>query len=430
MTSINQKLLSFIEKSPAAYHAVDSSCQRLKEAGFFPLEESEPWNLSKGKGYFISRNGSSLIAFRLPEGDPFGFMAASVHSDSPCLKIKENSDIRDRNYCRLSVEIYGGMLCSTWTDRPLSIAGRVLVRGKNGAECRLVDLKDPMALIPSVAIHMNREANDKMSYNAAADMLPLYGETSVELSLHDRIASALSADKKDILSTDLYVYNPQPGLEWGEYLSAPRLDDLQCTFAALEALANAKDGPSIPVFALFDNEEVGSQTKQGGGSTFFDDCLSRIASSIGKDGEAYRRMIANSFMVSCDNAHACHPNHPEYSDKNHSVYMNGGIVIKHNANQRYTTDAVSSSVFKLICEEAGVPFQEYANRADMLGGTTLGSIATTRVPMNTADVGLPQLAMHASFETAGGKDTAYLFEALHIFYSKAIRFRAGGYTIL
>jgi len=430
MTSLNQKLFSYIEQSPTAYHACAHTEKQLAEAGFLPLRENETWCIEKGKSYYVDRNGSSLIAFRVPSSEPIGFMVASAHSDSPCLKIKENADLNSPCYRRLSTEIYGGMLCSTWIDRPLSAAGRALVREKNGASLRLLNLKTPVALIPSVAIHLNRQANDHAGYNAAVDMLPLYGEGKDAPSFRARIAAESGVREEDLLSFDLYLYNPRNGYEWGEYISAPRLDDLQCAFAATEALLNARNGSSIALFALFDNEEVGNQTKQGGGSTFLGDCLLRIAAALNIDRERYRRMIADSFMVSCDNAHAGHPNHAEYADQNHTVWMNKGIVIKHNAYQRYTTDAVSSAIFGLICEKSGVPFQHYANRADMLGGTTLGSIATTRVPFSTVDIGLPQLAMHSSLETAGRDDTAYLVRALETLYSGSVRFKESGFELI
>jgi aspartyl aminopeptidase len=275
---------------------------------------------------------------------------------------------------------------------------------------------------------MNRQVNSGMNYNAAVDMLPLYG--GEKDSFKSRMASLAGVTADELVTTDLFLYNPQKGYEWGNYISAPRLDDLQCAFASLTAFVESADSlvvnSAIPVFALFDNEEVGSQTKQGAASTFLFDVLSRAAAALGKD---YSRLVANSLMVSCDNAHACHPNHPEYSDKNHTVYMNNGIVIKYNANQRYTSDAVSVALFKLICDEAKSPVQYYANRADMAGGSTLGNISNTQVSLNTVDIGLAQLAMHSSFETAGNKDTKYLVRALLKFYSKALKATDVGYEI-
>lgn len=424
---MNCALFDYIAASPTAFHAVSHTAQLLDQAGYTRLCESKVWALEAGKGYYTTRNGSSLIAFRLPSGSYNGFMMTASHCDSPCFKIKENSEIADEHYVRLSTEKYGGMLCASWMDRPLSIAGRVTVRTEDGIETKLVDLQDCTVVIPNVAIHMNRQANDGMKYNPAVDMLPLYGTKSDKGTLRSRVAANVGVEEKDILATDLFVYNPERGREWSGYVSAPRLDDLQCACSALTAFMQAKESGSVPVYCLFDNEEVGSQTKQGAASTFLADVLARISES----DAALRRYAANSFLVSCDNAHAAHPNHPEYMDKNHAVYMNKGVVIKYNANQKYTSDAVSAAIFRLICESEDVPVQMYANRADMAGGSTLGNIANTQISLNTVDVGLPQLAMHSAYETAGADDTEYMVRALAAFYGKTIRMKAdGSYEVL
>ena len=417
---MNKKLFDFIAKSPTPYHAVKTVCDELSAKGYTELSESKKWDLEVGKGYYVTRNCSSVIAFRVPEDDFSGFMLTASHCDSPAFKIKENAELADKYYVRLSTEKYGGMLCSTWLDRPLAVAGRITLRTENGISVRLVDTKEPCAIIPNVAIHMNRSANDNMSYNPAVDMLPLFCTGDEKGSFRALIAKTAGCDEKDILTTDLIVYNPQYGTEWNGFISAPRLDDLQCAFGALEAFTSAKKAESLPVYCLFDNEEVGSQTKQGAASTFIACVLERISECLGLSLSEHYGKVANSFMLSCDNAHAVHPNHPEYQDKNHAVYMNEGIVIKYNANQRYTSDAVSAAVFQLVCEETGVPFQRYANRADMPGGSTLGNIANTQVSLNTVDIGLPQLAMHSSYETAGAKDTEYYVKALTCFYGKSI----------
>lgn len=417
---MNQDLFAYIAASPTAFHAAAHTAQMLRDAGYTELHESAAWTLLPGGRYFVTRNRSSLIAFRVPQGDFSGFMLAAAHGDSPAFKIKENAELADSHYVRLSTEKYGGMLCASWMDRPLSIAGRVLIRTENGLETRLVDLREPAAIIPNVAIHFNRSANDGMSYNAAVDMLPLYGTDRSAGSLRRRIAEAAGVSEDALLTTDLSVYNPQPGTQWDRFISAPRLDDLQCAFAALTAFLQAKESRNFPVYCLFDNEEVGSQTKQGAASTFLYDVLTRAAASLGLDGAGYRQKIAASFLLSCDNAHAVHPNHPEYMDKNHAVYPNGGVVIKYNASQRYTSDAVSAALFQLICEHAGVPFQRYANRADMPGGSTLGNIANTQVSLNTIDIGLAQLAMHSAYETAGAEDTAHMVRALTAFYETCL----------
>ena len=428
---MNQALFDYIAACPTAYHAVDHTALLLEKAGYTELHEHADWTLEGGKGYFVTRNGSSLIAFRAPATEDFsGFMMTAAHGDSPCFKIKENAELSDGHHLRLSVEKYGGMLCASWTDRPLSVAGRVVVRAEGGITTRLVDLAKPFAVIPNVAIHMNRNANDGMSYNPAVDMIPLCGEAADAGMLKKRVAEAVGVAEEDILTTDLFLYNPQAGVEWSGYISAPRLDDLQCAFASLTAFLEAgsreAQPDTVPVFCLFDNEEVGSQTKQGAASTFLYDVLSRISAACGLDAAGMARKVSQSFLVSCDNAHAVHPNHPEYRDGNHAVYMNSGVVVKYNANQRYTTDGISAAIFGLICERAGVPIQRYANRADMPGGSTLGNIANTQVSLNTVDIGLPQLAMHSAFETAGAKDTEYMVKALTEFFGAEIRMSADG----
>ena len=425
---MNKKLFDYIAASPTAYHACAHTADILKNAGYKELFEGDAWKVKSGRGYFVRRNGSSLIAFRIPSAEAMGFMITASHGDSPCLKVKENPEIADKYYVKLSTEIYGGMIYSSWFDRPLAVAGRVTVKSGNGIEIKLVDSKDPIAIIPNVAIHMNRQVNSGMNYNAAVDMLPLFGREKD--SFRGYIAKLAGVSAEDMITTDLFVYNPQKGYEWGDYISAPRLDDLQCAFSAITAFVESADSlvvnSAIPVYALFDNEEVGSQTKQGAASTFLFDVLSRTATAMGSD---YSRLVANSFMVSCDNAHAAHPNHPEYSDKNHAVYMNGGVVIKYNANQKYTSDAVSVALFKLICDEAKTPVQYYANRSDMPGGSTLGHISLTHVSVPTADIGLAQLAMHSCCETAAVSDALALEEAMAVYYGSAMEVTEKGFCL-
>ena len=408
---MNQALFSYIAASPTAFQAVAHTAKLLEQRDYRPLRETEEWTLEPEGRYYVTRNGSSLIAFQLPKGRPAAFMMTAAHSDSPAFKIKENAQLAGENGTRLSVEGYGGMLCASWMDRPLSIAGRAMVRTGTGVAMRLVDLQEPAALIPNVAIHMNRDANNGTKYNFAVDMQPLYGEKD---GFRRRIARAAGVGEDDLLTHDLFLYNPQPGMEWGDYISAPRLDDLQCAFASLQGFLTAEESAACRVYCLFDNEEVGSQTKQGAASTFLRETLERICDAL---GISLRTMAAGSFLLSCDNAHAAHPNHPEFADRNHTVTMNGGVVLKYNASQRYTTDAVSAALFQTVCERAQVPFQRYANRPDMAGGSTLGSIANTQVSLNMADIGLAQLAMHSAFETAGGRDTAYMVRALQTFFS-------------
>ena len=403
----NTALFDFIAHCPTAFHTAATVCEALTAAGYTRLAESDAWTLEAGRGYFVSRGASSVIAFRAPEAFG-GFVIAAAHGDSPAPKIKENADLKSADYTELSVEPYGGMIFSTWFDRPLSVAGRVIVRTEGGIAARLCDLGVPAAVIPNVAIHMNRTMNDGTKLNAVVDLLPLYGGADAE-PLRARGAALLGVAADDILSADLFVYNPQAGVEWNGYISAPRLDDLQCVYAALHGFLDAGCGAAAKVLAVFDNEEVGSRTQQGAASTFLCDVLRRVSAAFGRD---YDAAVAGSLMLSCDNAHAIHPNHPEYADKNHQVRMNGGVVIKYNANRNYATDAWSAALFRVICTRAGVPVQLYANRADMPGGSTLGNIANTQVSLPTVDIGAAQLAMHSAYETAGAADTAYLYRAI------------------
>ena len=423
---MNKDLFDFIKASPTAFHAVAEIKKELKLNGFCELMPQGEWSLEKGKGYFVSRNGSSLIAFKVPEESVSGLMIGAVHSDSPCLKIKENAQLRDSYFVRLSCEKYGSMINSTWLDRPLSVAGRVIVRTEKGIESKLADLKKPVAIIPNVAIHLNRNANENSTLNPAVDMLPLYTLAENENSLISQVAKSINVAEEDIVSFDLMLYNPENGTQWGDFVSAPRLDDLQCVFSALKGFLSCGKADSMPVLAVFDNEEVGSSTKQGADSDFLFNVLKKAANSLGKTENEFFDILSQSFMLSCDNAHSVHPNHPELSDKNHEVVINGGIVIKHNANQRYCTDAVSSALVKILCDRKGIPTQNYANRADIAGGSTLGNIANTQLSLITADIGLAQLAMHSSFETAGSKDTEYMVELLKEFFSSSLTVKSDG----
>lgn len=421
---INQELLDFLDNSPTSFHAVANMRAMLENAGFERLLEGEAWRLREGSGYYVTRNDSSLIAFRIPRRDYAGFQIMASHSDSPCLKIKENAEISvEKHYVKLNVEKYGGMLCAPWLDRPLSVAGRVVVRTKDGVATRLVNVDRDLLIIPNLAIHMNRKVNDGYEFNAQKDMLPLFGDGEAKEGFLPLIAEAAGVGKEDILDTDLFLYNRMRGTTLGldgEFIAAPRLDDLQCVFASLKGLLAARPSDSVAVHCVLDNEEVGSGTKQGADSTFLKDVLRRIHSAMGRSEEEYRMALASSFMVSADNAHSIHPNQPDKADPTNRPFMNEGIVIKYSANQKYTTDAVSGAVFKSICEHAKVPYQVFFNRSDMPGGSTLGNISNSQVALNTVDIGLPQLAMHSCYETAGSRDTAYLIRAAQVLYSTSI----------
>ena len=425
-----EKLLDFIEKSPTAFQAVDEMQKRLTENGFEVLSEKEYWKLVPGGKYLVTRNNSALIAFCIPEKESRVFHIMASHSDSPSFKIKENPEIRVENaYTKLNVEGYGGMLMATWFDRPLSVAGRVVVRRDGSLKEELVNIDRDLVMIPSLAIHMNREANKGVSYNPQKDLLPLLGCGDSRPELLNIIAEELKVSTEDILAHDLFLYNRTEGTIWGadrEFVSAPRLDDLQCAFASMEGMLAGKHEESIAVHCVLDNEEVGSGTKQGAASTFLKDTLRRINDGLGRSYEEYLMTLAGSFMISADNAHALHPNYIEKADPVNRPLPNGGIVIKYNANQKYTTDAVSAAIFKEICTRAGVPTQEFANRSDIPGGSTLGNIANCHVSMNTVDIGLAQLAMHSPYETAGIMDTEYMIKAVKEFFETAIVTNSNG----
>jgi len=422
-------LFQFLQESPTAFHAVDAVCRRLE--GYVRLDEGRPWRLAPGGKYFVTRDRSSVIAFALPQDDLRAFQLIASHSDSPTFKLKENAQVSVcGKYLQLDVERYGGMIMSTWFDRPLSIAGRVVVKTAAGVESRLVNFDRDLVLIPSVAIHMNRSVNDGYKYNAAVDTVPLWGAGKESGSFARHLVEQIGTEEGDIVGTDLYLYNRMPGTVWGaenEFISAGRLDDLECVYASLKALQNAGEAKHhANVLCVFDNEEVGSGTKQGADSSFLQDVLRRICLAVGKDEQAYQICLASSFMLSADNAHATHPNHPELADAANQVFMNEGIVIKSNANQKYTTDAVSEAVFHRICDRVGVPVQHFANRSDMVGGSTLGNISGSHVSINTLDIGLAQLAMHSSFETAGGDDLAHMINGMGAFYHTDIQAAADG----
>ncbi|MCB7513658.1 M18 family aminopeptidase [bacterium 210917-SL.2.15] len=418
---LSNELLDFIQKSPSCYHAVENLAQALCDAGFSELSEGEPWRLQRGGCYFVRRNLSSLLAFKIPEGEIKGFQIAASHSDSPTFKIKENMDIVvDGAYTELNVEKYGGMLCAPWFDRPLSVAGKIVVRRGEGLESRLVNVDRDLLMLPSLAIHMNRSVNDGYKYSIQKDMLPLLGDERAVGTFLDIVAGAAGVDKENILGTDLYLYCRGRGVIWGaggEYLSSPKLDDLQCTFANLQGFLAGGHPNTISVYAVFDNEEVGSGTKQGAAGTVLLDTLLRVNEALGRSHEDYLRALASGFMVSADNAHAVHPNHLSLADPTNHPHMNQGVVLKFSANQKYGTDSVSAALFRAICGRAGVPTQAFHNHSDVLGGSTLGNLSNAQVSLNMVDVGLPQLAMHSAVETAGVLDTFYLVRAMQEFYS-------------
>ncbi len=449
-----RKMLSFIGESPSCFHVIANLKDWLAAAGFQELDEREEWRVCAGGSYYVTRNESSLIAFRIPEGEARGFHMAASHSDSPAFKLKEAPEMEsEKRYVRLNTEKYGGMILSTWLDRPLSVAGRVTVcadiaqdgeseqdertglrsgrtDNRQTIVTKLVNLDTDLCVIPNVAIHMNRDINKGIEYNPQTDMLPLYGECGsgdAQGMLGEQIAEAAGVDPEEILGQDLFLYVRDKGRLFGregEFVLSPRLDDLQCVYASMQGFLSVIPKEYIALCAVFDNEEVGSGTRQGADSTFLEDVVTRVCNDLaGQAGESVgtclkSRMIADSFLISADNAHAVHPNHPELADPTNRPCLNGGIVIKYHGSQKYTTDAVSAAYIKSLCRRAGVPFQTYANRSDIAGGSTLGNISAAHVSVNSADIGLPQLAMHSAVETGGVRDTAYALRMFQEFFSE------------
>ena len=405
---ISNELIQFIESSPSMFHSIKTIRTYLDEAGFTYLPESKAWDVKAGGKYYTIRNHSSLIAFKVgKELDSYHFQMCASHSDSPTYKVKNVPELEGpKEYLRLDVEAYGGMIDNTWFDRPLTVAGRVLVRNGSKIESKLLYIDKDILIIPNVAIHFNREVNNGYKYNRQI------------------VADELGVKAEDILGKDLFLVNRQKGLVWGlenEFVSSPKLDDLQCAFVSLKAFIEAENEKSVNVYCCFDNEEVGSNTKQGAMSTFLKDVLHRINAGLGKTEDEYYQAIAKTFLVSCDNAHALHPNHAEKTDAVNFVTMNGGIVIKESANQKYTTDAFSRALFTGVCQNVNVPVQSFANRSDVVGGSTLGNLSNTQVSVHAVDFGLAQLAMHSCFETAGVKDTEYAIVALKEFYETNVQ---------
>lgn len=420
-----QALRAFLDQAHSVYHAQQGLVQQLKAAGFQPLQEQETWQIAPGGRYYVTRGDAAVMAFRVPQGVPTGFMMSASHLDRPCFKVKENGELTG-TYTRLAVERYGGMILSTWLDRPLSIAGRVAVQTEQGIRTQLVDIDQDLLLIPNVAIHMNRQVNDGYKWNPAVDLLPLLGGKEATGRLEAMLEEQAGGK---ILGRDLYLYIRQKSSVWGvnqEYLSSAALDDLECAWACTQGFLEAVDSQAISVLCLFDSEEVGSGSVQGAGSTLLADTLHRICQAGGWD---LRQLLAQSFLVSADNAHALHPNHPEFSDAANAPVMGGGVVIKHNASMSYCTDGVAAGLFRSICQRAEAATQSYYNRADLPGGSTLGHISLAHVSVPTVDIGLAQLAMHSSFETGAISDIEALVKAMTALYSTALEVRGQEYIL-
>ncbi len=421
------ELIDFIGRCPSMFHTTAEISRRLLEAGFAYLPEGECWSAQRGGSYFTTRNGSTVIAFKVgAELDDCHFQVTAAHGDSPTFKLKSVAEIAGPgDYLRLNTEVYGGAIDYTWFDKPLAVAGRVLVRDGARIESRLYESSREVAIIPSLAIHMDRSVNERFSPNRRIDLVPLVSAGALKAgSFGEFVAGELGASSENVVSADLFLVNRQRPQIWGaanEFVSSPKLDDLACAYASLEAFLASDNSRDVSVFCCFDNEEVGSTSKQGALSTVLCDALRRLCSALGCPEEEYYCAIAKSILVSCDNAHALHPNHPECADGENHPVLGGGIVVKEAANQKYCTDAFSRAAFLGLCADAGVPVQTFANRSDMAGGSTLGNLLNTKVGMHSVDVGLPQLAMHSSFETCAVRDIAQSIAALKAFFDADIR---------
>ena len=423
-TEITKKLLHFIEESPCSFHAVAALKRELDAAGFLELKESDPWHLQQGGHYYVIRNSSSILSFSVPEGEIGSFHIIAAHCDSPCFKIKPGHAILgDGSLLKLNVEKYGGAILTTWFDRPLSVAGRVVVDDGDCLRQVLVHPDRDLVMIPSLAIHMTRSDPEPKPLNLQSDSQPIIALGSDENILWKFLAEELQVLPEQIISSDLYLCSRQKPVLWGageEFIGAPRLDDLECCYCSFLGFLESHSENALAVHCVFDSEEIGSRTRQGADSSFLRDVLERISDSLGFSAEQFGILIAKSFLVSADNAHAVHPNYPQKADPVNRPALNRGIVLKYQAEQRYATDAFSAAVFKKICLSHGIPFQEYTNRADIPGGVTLAAISETQLPLPVVDIGLPQLAMHSAFETAGSQDPVYLADFAKAFYSEPL----------
>ena len=413
----------FVEKSPSPFHVIEVAKKILVKNGFTEIKETDSWKLKKGGSYFVRRNQSAMIAFSIPKEDYLGFQIVASHTDSPTFKLKENPEVRhEKKYTTLNVEGYGGMLCAPWFDRPLSLAGRAILKADNKIESRLVYFDRDLLSIVNLAVHMDREANRGKDYKIQRDMQPIFSDGR-DSDVKDLVAKELGVKKDSVLSVDLYLVNRSKATLWGEeeqFFSSPKIDDLQCLYASLQGILGSKPYRSISVAMFFDNEEVGSSTGQGALSDFGEHTLRRIHKALGKDEEEYYQKLSNSFMLSADNGHALHPNYKEKADISNHAYVNGGILIKEAANQKYTSDGISKAIIKQILDEEGIPWQIYVNHSDVPGGSTLGNLAMQKFSIPTVDIGAAQLAMHSPYEMGGVRDTLWLIEAMKSFYRRSI----------
>ena len=412
-------LLDFITANPTPYHVIATQADELSKNGYQRLFEHDPWTLEYGKKYYITRNDSAIIAFQIPKNDWLGYSICASHSDSPCFSIKENPELTDNIYTRLNTELYGGAIRYSWLDRPLGIGGRLCVKDGNNIKSILTDAKRDLVMIPSLAIHMDRTINDGKKFSSQKDLIPLFKKTGKK-SLISILAESANVNSDDILGFDLVAYNRQPYCFWGasdEFISGPRLDDCMCAYASFMGFLASSPTNKASIHAVFDNEEVGSSTRQGAASTFLKDTLKRISGAFDKC-DRYMRDISSSFMLSADNAHAFHPNHPEKCDLVNRPVLGGGVVVKFSASRRYSTDGLTAAKVRLLAKNAGINLQTFVNHSDIPSGSTLGNISGNQIPVPCADIGLAQLAMHSAYETAGSGDAEQLMKLAKQLFSE------------
>jgi len=422
-----EKLLQLVEEGTSPFHVTAGVERQLVKAGFQKLSMGCDWGLCNGGKYYVIHNGSSLIAFTIGERFAFGddFRIAAAHTDFPGLRIKPRPEVTKEGYRQLNVEMYGGAILNTWLDRPLSAAGRVVLRSQEifHPEVRYVDFRKPFLTIPNLAIHMNREMNKGVELNKQQDMLPILGldgEEKTEEFFLEHLAKQLRVEKEDILEYELGLYNTDTGDFLGlseEFISSPRLDNLTSVQAVTTAIISGKRTHGVNVAAYFDHEEVGSRTKQGAGSTLLSSVLERILLSYGRGREKFLEILADSMLLSVDVGHAIHPNKTDKNDITSKNVLGRGICIKESSIQSYATDSEAIGIIQQICERKNIPYQKFANRSDGTGGSTLGSIASSVLPMKTVDVGVPLLAMHSSRELMGTADQESLVRLAEAFYS-------------
>lgn len=417
-----EKLINFLEESYTAYHATENVKQALEENGFVQLFENRDWSLGEGGKYYVMRGGSSLIAFTVGGLDEFAYKIVATHTDSPALKLKENPVMKKTGDCAtLNVEKYGGGIWYSFFDRPLKIAGRV-IRG-SGRSLHAENVVSSFNVqIPSLAVHQNREVNEKFAVNAQVDLQPLCALLNEQVTTEDVMKKVVG---EKALSYDLFLVNADMPYRFGvndEFLASPRIDNLACTFAGLQALLSATETSGVCVLAVMDNEEIGSLSAQGADGDFLETTLRRIAYALRFDDNEFYKALADSFLLSADNAHAAHPNHPEKADPTNAPKLGGGIVIKSHAGKAYVTDALSSAVLKTIFENADVPYQSFFNRSDARSGSTLGALVTRHVSMPGADIGIAQLAMHSACESMAIADYEVMVKGLSAYFATTLKF--------